>query len=394
MGTTVVTVASFAGRGALSLETDEGDVHFLDPDGRGAALLVAGALVTAWRRQAPFPVLLTSSTALFAYVRLGYAPPPLPYSVLIALYTVTAIWNPRRSAALCGVLVVGFVAGAYAEVTPFTDDEFLAYGICLASAWALGYAVQLSRAQTALLQERSDQVARSQAATTALAVERERARIARELHDIVAHHVSVIVAQSAAAQRAPASGPLGSAAVLGSIEAMGREALVEMRRMLGLLQPDTIAELRPPPTLDQLDELAVHVTLAGVAVDLSVLGAVRPLPAAVELNAYRIVQEALTNVLKHAQADNAWVHVAFGDAQLVLRVADDGHGMRGTSGGYGLVGMRQRVEMLGGSLTVGSQPGGGFLVEAHLPLDPGARPDADPRSPVAGARGGGLPVGP
>ena len=211
----------------------------------------------------------------------------------------------------------------------------------------------------------------------------ERAQIARELHDIVAHSVSVILLQVGAARmRAP--GQPGVAGPLHAAEASGRQALAELRRLLGVLNDscaegcgrDHVADGRvpdaPQPSIATLDRLASTVRAAGLDIDLAILGEVRPLPPGLELSVYRIVQEALTNVLKHAQASRARVRVDYGPDAVTIDVVDDGTA-RTTSGvpaGHGLVGMRQRAQVFGGTTTVGPAPGGGWHVHAELPADP------------------------
>jgi signal transduction histidine kinase len=212
--------------------------------------------------------------------------------------------------------------------------------------------------------------AAEQAEWTRVAVEQEQARIARELHDIVAHNVSVIVAQAAAARRVFDAEPEHARQVLAAIETTARQALVEMRRLLGVLHPDPGAQLAPQPRLDRLPGLVAQISRAGLPVELVVQGRRRPLPAGVELSAYRIVQEALTNALKHAGAARATVVLGYRAAGLELRVSDDGRGApAGVVTGQGLVGMRQRAALLGGKLVAGPGPAGGFQVTATLPTE-------------------------
>jgi signal transduction histidine kinase len=205
----------------------------------------------------------------------------------------------------------------------------------------------------------------------------ERARIARELHDIVAHHLSVVVLQAAGAQASAKPAPQA----LAKIERSGREALTEMRRLLGVLrEPAEGAALAPQPGMAELAALAEGVRAAGLPVRLAIDGGTAALPAAVDVSAYRIVQEALTNVLKHAGPASADVTVGCVDGAVVIEVTDDGVGGAAadpSAGGHGLVGMRERAAMFGGELLAGPQPGGGFAVRARLPLGSG------PSSPCA-----------
>ncbi|HEV3463585.1 MAG TPA: histidine kinase, partial [Actinomycetota bacterium] len=235
-----------------------------------------------------------------------------------------------------------------------------------------------------------------------LAVAEERARIARELHDVVAHSVSVMVVQAGAARRTLATSPGQATTALGQIESTGRQALVEMRRLLGLLRDgdgdgedgEVAAALTPQPSLAHLESLAAAAREAGLPVEIVVEGEPRPLPAGVDLSAYRIVQEALTNSLKHTGPARASVRLCYGREALEVQVLDDGPGPGAapgggglavvtlgpegvlpvsgarptTGGGHGLIGMRERVALFGGTLEAGPRPGGGYRVAARLPL--------------------------
>jgi signal transduction histidine kinase len=205
------------------------------------------------------------------------------------------------------------------------------------------------------------------------AVVEERARIARELHDVIAHNVSMMVLQ-AGAERRVLNGSAGSTReVLQTIEQVGRSALTEMRRLLGMLRSDAAESLRPQPGLEDLPALAAQVREAGLPVELRIEGEPRSLPAGIELSAFRIVQEALTNTIKHAGQARAQVSVRYGADMLELEIVDDGRGAdrdtaEGAVGkGHGLVGMRERVALYGGRLAVGGHPAGGFAVRARLP---------------------------
>ncbi|MFV2001016.1 MAG: sensor histidine kinase, partial [Acidimicrobiia bacterium] len=207
------------------------------------------------------------------------------------------------------------------------------------------------------------------------AVQAERTRIARELHDVVAHEVTVMTIQAAAAHRVLDTNPEEARIAMYTVGESGRRALTEMRRLLGLLRTDEQRDLAPLPGLDALDALVEQLGDAGLKVRLTVQGTRRSLPAGVDVNAYRIVQESLTNTVKHAgpgaQAD---VVVAFSDEDLRILVNDDGLGAAGdigdTSSGHGLAGMRERVALLDGSLVAGPQAGGGYRVRATIPLSP------------------------
>jgi signal transduction histidine kinase len=202
------------------------------------------------------------------------------------------------------------------------------------------------------------------------AVVEERARIARELHDVIAHNVSMMVVQAGAERRALGEGSPSTREVLGTIEEIGRSALTEMRRLVGMLRSDGVDPLSPQPGLDDLATLVGQVREAGLPVELHVDGEPRPLPVGIELSAYRIVQEALTNSLKHAGEARADVYVRYGSDSLEIEVRDDGARApaRAATGGHGLVGMRERVALYGGRLDAGARPDGGFSVRALLPV--------------------------
>jgi signal transduction histidine kinase len=247
--------------------------------------------------------------------------------------------------------------------------------VIYATAWILGDNIRVRRAYTAALEARAALLEREREEHARLAVAEERARIARELHDIVAHHVSVMVVQAGAARRVLAQQPNLATEALNDVEATGRQALAEMRRMLGVLRSDVEADaLAPQPSLERLEALVEQVGEAGLPVDLVVEGARRPLPPGVDVNAYRIVQEALTNVLKHAGKAAAKVRVRYGPRDLELEITDDGRGAAAAvlsrmGAGQGVVGMRERAQLHGGELEAGPLMTGGFQVRARLQID-------------------------
>jgi signal transduction histidine kinase len=245
---------------------------------------------------------------------------------------------------------------------PLTPDQVLAFLPSLVAAWLLGYGLRLSRARWSSLKE---QAAR-------LAVEQEQARLARELHDLIGHTLSVIVAQAVATQRVidDAQSELALQA-LGSIETTGRAGLVELRGLLGVLYRDPVTE--GPATragLERLPALVAQLGSAGLPVELVVSGQARSLPAEVEWSAYRIVQEALTNTLRHAGPTRATVVLYYRPGALEVRVRDEGRAStHGVAAGRGIVGMRHRAALLGGEMAAGPRPEGGFQVTVTLPVD-------------------------
>jgi signal transduction histidine kinase len=349
------------------------------PGGTAATgLILAQTLPLAWRRRHPLAVSLVTGLATAGY---GLAPypdlaMPVPVGGLVGMYSVAA-WGSRRAA-----LVAGGVAAAVVAVVmslPRTDADLVDAAFAslgLAGAWVLGDRARVQRALAAELSDRAVRLEREREGEARRAVASERARIARELHDVVAHHVSMMVVQAEAGPLAVERDPARAAGAFEAIAATGRQALVEMRRLLGVLRGDGQApSLAPQPGLDQVPSLVEQVGRAGLEVELVVEGEKAPLPAGVELSAYRIVQEALTNAVRHAGPGRARVLVRYGERDLELTVRDEGGGGGAapaggppTRSGQGLVGMRERVSLFGGELHAGPGPDGGFTVAARLPL--------------------------
>jgi len=339
----------------------------------GAAM---AALVLA-RRKAPLVVLAaTTAVAAFAIV-VGLPSGGAMIGVLAAAYTVAAyVGDAAMPAGAVAVLVSGvalgvavFVPGSRAGRTNpgiVTPLNLLVTGLAVAIAWTAGYAIRIRRAYVADLAERAE---RDEAERVARAVADERLRIARELHDVIGHSISLIAIQSEAAARSARTDPDAVAGFLATISAASREALAEMRHVLAVLRPDRPDDRRPQPDLAALPELADRVGAAGLPVRLDVPTGTT-VPPGVGLTAYRIVQEALTNALKHAGAAHASVTVAQTGDTLHVSVRDDGVGLTGTGSttARGIVGMRERVALYGGTLRVGRHPAGGFEVHATLPM--------------------------
>jgi signal transduction histidine kinase len=247
---------------------------------------------------------------------------------------------------------------------------FIFIPVLFGIGWLAGFALHERAAQADAAEERATHAEWDRAAAARIAVAEERARIARELHDIVAHAVSVMVLQVGAVRHKLPELPAEEAAALRGVERAGRTALVEMRRLLGAMRRDgEDVELAPQPGLDSLDSLLAEVGRAGLPVRLHIDGESFPLPQAVDLSAYRIVQEGLTNALKHAHASHADVTVRYAPSELQIEVRDDGMG--GTTGnglGHGLVGVRERVKIYGGEMTAGTVGERGFVLRTRLPL--------------------------
>jgi signal transduction histidine kinase len=336
------------------------------------ALLLAlvGSLPLTFRRLAPLPVLALTVTASLAYQALGLRPEPLPISVLVAIYTVAVLRRPLVASLAASAYVLAFTVGALTGWAPLTDDQMYIDLVSVVATVMVGYGVALGHARASMAEQRAAELAREQEDRTQAAVAQEQARIAREVHDIVAHDVSVMVAQAAAGRRVFATKPQVAAEALASIETVGRDALDGLRRLVTLLRTDVEQSGRSPqPSLDLLPGLFDQVQRAGLPVTLTVRGKPRPLPATVELNAFRIVQEALTNILKHAGPTEATVTLDYDDTELRVDVRDRGRGSAPSpSPGYGLISMQQRARMLGGDL-VARPAEQGFLVSARLPVE-------------------------
>jgi len=328
----------------------------------GIPLAALQVLPLVVRRSRPLLVLWTVTAATAAGAVLYDI--LLPFAVGLAVYTVAAHLDRRRSLthtlAAAGVLVVPLLGAQH-----FGPLESPFPLLLLAAAWVFGDNLGTRRAYTRELEEKAERLERERDAETRRAAAEEQARIARELHDVIAHSVSVMVVQAAAGRDVFDAEPARAREALGAIEATGREALADLRRLLGVVR----ADYSPQPGLDRLDGLVEQVRAAGLDVHVSVEGEPRPLPAGIDLSAYRVVQEALTNTLKHASATRADVALRFEPGGLAVAVRDDGVGPNGAGGGYGLIGMRERVVLYGGELETGAAPGGGFAVEARFPLE-------------------------
>ena len=245
-------------------------------------------------------------------------------------------------------------------------------GMFASTFWFAGRVVRSRSRLTAELHEVTVQAGEAREGEAARAVAEERRRIAREMHDVVAHSVSMMVVQAGGARRILERDPARAVAAAELIERTGREALVEMRTLLGVLHAGEHADYAPQPTLQELDALVERTRGAGVPVTLTVEGTKRELPAGLDLAAYRVVQEALTNVVKHGGGAPTEVHVHYRADAVEVRIADRGdgaHDVRLDGAGHGLVGMRERVRMYGGELQAGRRRGGGFEVHVLLPLE-------------------------
>ena len=345
------------------------------------ALLALGfSLPLLARRRNPVAVMAAVLGATLVQYDLGGGLGQPFFAVVIALYAVGAHAAPPATWA--GPAAVAAQA-VWVDVPRLQGgdpwDEVVPAWFVLVGVWALGRWVRHRRSEAELLVRRTEQAERTVEDRARAAVAEERARIARELHDLVAHSMGVIVLQAQGAQRTLDSDPEQARGALQDIEAAGRGGLGEMRRLLDLLT-DTgdAATDEPQPTLERLDDLVDGVRAAGAEVDLTTTGEARPLPAGVELTAYRVVQEALTNALKHAPGAPVRISVVYGQDALEVAVIDAGAtalvpassarpGL--DSGGRGMVGLRERVALYGGRVEAGPLPDGGFALRARMPVE-------------------------
>ena len=342
------------------------------------AFFVAGTtLPLLWRRRAPLIVLVvTLGTVAIADSTYNIADRlSAPFAgVLFAAYASGAYTNRRDGRIAAAIIAVLIVLMAVSIGEDVLGDAVFIGGILFA-VWGAATVVRSRQELAEALAARTVELEHEREENAKLAVAEERARIARELHDVVAHNLSIMVVQAGAERRALGDERPDTTEVLETIETTGRTAMAEMRRLLGMLRrSDDELALAPQPSLSHLGDLVAQVREAGLPVDLRVHGQPRPIAPGVDLSAYRIVQEALTNALKHAGPARARVIVRYGEHDLEIEIADDGPG--GTAdpatGGHGLVGMRERVALFGGDLAAGRRRGGGYAVRARLPLTGGA----------------------
>ena len=350
-------------------------------------LLFIAALCTPVAVRRRYPVGAFAAVIVVGGLEVLLLPRPFgsDMSVIVLLYTLAA-YRPRRiSLAGLAICLAGSAAAIAKWAPQHTVDSLYTLGATAAVfagpallAWLLGDSMQWRRGYYRGLEERAARLERERDAQAQIAAAAERARIARELHDVVAHNVSVMVVQADGAAFALETSPDKTRQALTAISRAGRQALAEMRSLLGVLRSaDDGAELAPQPGVEQLAGLLEQTRAAGVPVSFGVEGVPRPLPPGAALAAYRIVQESLTNARKHGGlAVTAAVTLRFCEDQLVIKVTDDGRrgaareaaGSGDDGQGHGLVGMRQRVDVYGGTVTAGPRPGGGWRVTATLPV--------------------------
>lgn len=331
-----------------------------------------------WRRRfpfaVPFSVWLVGPALSFVDGRLVPFTPSISVAGLVAAFLLGNLRNALEAWLGLGAVVGGAAIVVYNGPNHASAELFFV-PLLFSVGWLAGYALRERVDQAEAAEGRAAQAERERDAAARIAVAEERARIARELHDIVAHAVSVMVLQVGAVRHKLPDDLAEESDALRGVEQAGRTALSEMRRLLAAMRRDgEDAELMPQPGLDALGSLLEEVGRAGLPARLHVDGEPFPLPRAVDLSAYRIVQEGLTNALKHSGAQNADVTVSYGPDELQIEVRDDGLGASTTDGlGHGLVGVRERVKIYGGEMSAGTAAGGGFVLSTRLPLR-GSRP--------------------
>ncbi len=350
----------------------EGTLGLADRIG-AAAVAVAVAIALAQRRRFPLVLAAVTIASLLARPIIPTAGDGTGYgiAIIIAIYTC-AVHLEGRAMRLGGVLAAGMAV--YLLVTEGADFAGVVFfSLLFGVPWIVGRMMRVSRQRQALLEDQAVLLERQRDEQARIAVADERQRIARELHDVVAHAISVVVLQSRGGRRLIDTEPEAAREAFDAIESTSSQALGEMRRLLGLLRSGDDDTLLPQPTLARIEDLVADLRASGLPVEVSLEGDPGVLPPGVDVSAYRIVQEALTNALKHAGPTRARVRVEYCGDSVLVEVTDDGAGAGAANGssapgsGHGLVGMRERVAIVGGELTAGPRPTGGYAVSARLP---------------------------
>jgi signal transduction histidine kinase len=368
----IVIIALAAAVGTLA-RTDEyrpGGLR-LALETAAVALMILGLLL---RRRAPFAVpagtWLVSAALSFLDGRLIVGQAPISIAGMIAAVLLGSLPDRRQARVGLAVVIICAAIVVFNDPTHSVGSLFF-IPVLFTVGWLVGFALHERAEQTEVAEQRAAQAERERESAARLAVAEERARIARELHDVVAHAVSVMVLQVGAVRHRMPAEDAEDREALQNVEHAGRTALAEMRRLLDAMRRDEDQlDLTPQPGLDNLPRLMEDVRAAGLDVRLEVDGEPRMLPPGLDLSAYRILQEGLTNVLKHAQAEQARIRIGYGVQQLELEVRDDGRGPTTSDGlGHGLVGIGERVKLYGGEMTAGTDEAGGFALRVRLPVD-------------------------
>ncbi|WP_310742225.1 MULTISPECIES: histidine kinase [unclassified Microbispora] len=363
----------------LSLATVEaftrsGSVGARDVGAPGLLLLSAALIVPlTWRRDHPREVFAVVAAVSFVQWLLDVIVLPANIAVLVAVYGVASRCTLRWALAAGAVAEFGLLL-AMLRWSPDAGQAWPSSSAFIVAVWIAGIYANTRRRYVESLVERAERAERERDQQARIAAAAERARIARELHDVVAHNVSVMVVQADGAGYALDGDPEQARRAMQAISATGRQALAEMRRLVGVLRQDAgspAEEYAPQPGVAQLGDLIRQVRDSGLPTEFTVSGTARTLPEGEQLAVYRIVQEALTNALKHGgPGTRAWVEMTYGRGELELRISDDGRGAAAPRlvGGHGLIGMRERAAMYGGSVEAAPRTGGGFRVVARIPI--------------------------
>jgi signal transduction histidine kinase len=354
------------------------ELAFITEDGSRSLLIVlalAWTLPLAFAKRFPLlaPIVVLAGIVAFAFAAPDtFSHATVPFLTVFVTAPLMGFLNKRKGALVSlGALVAAIALVAFQLPDAFLGN-FLFLMLVFGGPWLLAFVLGTRTQQTRELRERAERAERERERLAAEAVAEERARIARELHDVVAHSVSVMVVQAAGVRRLLQSDQEREREALLVVERIGREALTEMRRMLGVLRASgDVAALAPQPGMQHIDKLVDQAKRAGLTVELEVIGEPVQLPAGLDLSAYRIVQEGLTNALKHGEGCRARVRVRYGADDIELEVLDESETPAAgtvTDDGHGLAGMRERVAVYGGEFEAGPGEGGGFRVRARLPL--------------------------
>lgn len=321
-----------------------------------------------WRRRAPLASAVLVATAVAASGRTPTDLHLILAALPFAMYSLGAHASDRAAAAGMAVALIALWISVAVRSTESAARDIVSIAVVVGTAFALGRAMRDRELRTVASTERAAVLEREREEDLRRAANEERGRIARELHDVIAHGVTVMVVQAGAADQIIERDPARARQALVAIQDTGRQALTDLRRLLGLMRDEDTMRLAPRPGLQELDALVEEMRKAGVPIEVEIRGTPRDLPAGVDLSAYRILQEALTNVLKHAGEARARVVVAYAPNAIELEVVDDGRA-QAHGHGHGLVGMRERVMLYGGTLEAGPGEDRGYRVRARLPLD-------------------------
>jgi signal transduction histidine kinase len=344
-------------------------VKYHDPNVLSVLLAIGVAVPYYFRRHAPLAVLLISEGCLIALAVGDYRTGVAPVVLLVGLYTVASWCDVRDRAVGAVAIVVGLTVVAVVGIPGVSETRVASNLVTFAAAYLFGSTIRNRRLYNEQLEARASALERERKEETSRALAEERLRIAQELHDVVAHSMGVIAVQAGVGAHVIDAQPGEAKKALDAISHTSRSTLVEIRRMLSVLREDEGAPYVPAPGLADLHRLVRDVASAGLHAEVRVEGTTTKLPPGVDFTAYRIVQEALTNVLKHAGQATATVIIRYEGTAVQLEILDDGRGVNGgaTPGGHGVVGMRERVGVYGGSFEAGPRTGGGFRVAVRLP---------------------------